>query len=74
MKVQLESTSKMVEMNGVPCRIWEGYTAAGIQVHAYIVRIAADRSEPDLSEFERELQEHAAPSATIGAIPLRFII
>ena len=40
MKVTLENTDKIVEFNGLPARIWEGHTASGIAVHAYITRIA----------------------------------
>ena len=41
MKVTLESTTKIVELNGVQARIWEGTTEGGIRVHAFITRIAA---------------------------------
>ena len=36
-------------------------------------RVAVEEKQ-DTSEFERELQEHAPPSAPIRAIPLRLII
>ena len=62
MQVQLESTEKVVTLNGVPARIWEGHTAAGVRCHAYVTRIAVSDSD-DVSQFERELQEHRAPSA-----------
>lgn len=77
MKVELFSTTKVVTLvvNGVDvqARIWEGVTESGISVHAYITRIAVDMTE-DTSEFERELQEHKAPSGEIQSIPLRMII
>ena len=74
MKAQLESTSKIVELNGVPCRIWEEHTESGIPFHAYIVRVGVDRTL-DNSQFERELQETRAPSAQVAAeIPLRMIL
>lgn len=73
MQVQLESTEKIVQLNGVPARIWEGHTAAGVPCHAYVTRIAVSESV-DSSEFERELQQHAPPSAEIQAIPLRLVI
>ena len=62
MQVQLESTEKVVTLNGVPARIWEGHTAAGVRCNAYVTRIAVSDSD-DVSQFERELQEHRAPSA-----------
>ena len=77
MKVQLESTTKLVELdtgNGrVPARIWEGRTASGIPVHAYVTRIAVHESE-DASQFEAELKEQRKPSAAVEAIPMRLIL
>jgi len=74
MNVQLHSTDKIVHLNGVPARIWEGITEGGIKCHAYITRIACDKDEPNAGEFERDLKQHAVPSAEIQAIPLRMII
>lgn len=73
MKVTFESTEKIVEINGVPARVWEGTTEKGIPCHAFITRVAVDKKE-NATEFERDLQEHKAPSAEIQAIPLRMII
>lgn len=73
MKITIESTSKIVEINGVPARIWEGETEKGIKVHAFITRIAAPKDQ-NLTEFEKELQEHRAPSAEIKAYPLSMIL
>lgn len=38
MKVQLHSTEKIVTLNGVPARVWEGVTDGGINCHAFITR------------------------------------
>ena len=57
----------------VGARIWEGHTESGIPVHCYVTRIAVANGQ-DTSQFERELQEHAAPSADIAAIPLHLIL
>jgi hypothetical protein len=73
MRLVLQSTTKCVELNGVPARIWEGQTASGIKVHAYIIRIGV-AADGDLREFERELQEHRAPSAAVASFPLRLIL
>jgi len=72
-KIAIESTEKIVTLNGMPARIWEGHTASGIAVHCYITRVAVKNGE-DTTEFERELQEHAPPSAEIQAIPLHLIL
>ena len=78
MKVTLESTSKIVFLElkdgtSVQARVWEGKTESGIECHAYIPRIAVDKSL-DTSQFERELRECRTPSAGIAAIPLRLIL
>jgi hypothetical protein len=74
MKITIESTSKIVKLNDVPARIWEGETESGIKIHCYVTRIAIDEKETRTAEFERDLQEHRAPSAEIQAIPLRLIL
>lgn len=82
MKITIESTTKIVELrmseNGplVPARIWAGHTESGVPVHCYVTRIAVDKNRPaaDFEQFERDLQEHAEPTAEIRAIPLRMII
>lgn len=73
MKIKLESTTKMVTLNGVEARVWQGVTESGIRVHAYITRVAVSQGD-DCTEFERELQEHAAPRAEVAAIPTRLIL
>lgn len=73
MQVTITSTSKVVELNGVPARIWEGHTDSGIKVHCYVTRIACD-PDADQTQFKAELEEHAAPSAEMAAIPMRMIL
>ena len=73
MKIEIESTTKIVTLNNIPARIWVGKTESGIPVHCFVTRIAV-RKDADASEFERELQEHKAPTAEIEAIPLRMIL
>lgn len=74
MKVTLEATSKVVTLNGVPARIWEGQTEKGIPVHAFVTRIAVARDQ-DSSEFERDLQETRTPSVEVNAAyPARMVL
>ena len=73
MKITIESTTKIVELNGVPARIWEGKTESGISVHCFVTRIAADE-HADLSQFEQELKEQRKPSSDVDSIPLRLIL
>jgi hypothetical protein len=72
-KIQIKSTTKIVQLNGVPARIWEGETESGIPVHCYVTRIQVQK-DLDASQFERELQEHAKPSVDIQGIPLHLIL
>ncbi len=73
MKITIESTEKIVTLNDVPARIWEGRTDSGTPVHCYVTRIAVVKEE-DTRTFETELQEHRPPSADVQAIPLRMIL
>jgi len=73
MRITLESTTKLVQLNGVPARIWEGTTENGTPMHAYITRVAVEEGH-DQEEFERELQSHRAPSPVVEAISLRLIL
>jgi hypothetical protein len=78
MKITLESTTKIVDLRlpdgaTVKARLWEGWTASGIGVHAYITRVAVIR-EANQAEFERELTECRPPSPEVEAIPLRLVL
>lgn len=74
MKITIESTTKITHVNGVPARIWEGYSESGIKLHCYITRVAIDLDEPRKEEFCQELNECVPPSAEVKAIPNRLII
>lgn len=74
MNVILHSTTKVVTLNGVEARIWQGFTETGIPVHAYITRIAHDRDEPNHQQFVEELKECIPPTMDLSAIPLRLLI
>jgi hypothetical protein len=73
MKITVESTSKLVFLNGMQCRIWEGVTERGVKVHCNVPRIAVQEDQ-DLAQFEAELREQRKPSAEVDAIPLRLIL
>lgn len=76
MKATIKSTSKIVHLNGVPARIWEGKTESGVKVHCYITRVAIDKDEKyeERKRFSKELQEHEPPTPEIEAIPGRMIL
>lgn len=60
MKIELQSTSQIVWLDGVQCRVWEGTTAGGVAIVAFIPRVACKR-EADNTVLERELVEQPEP-------------
>lgn len=75
MRVTLTSTDKIVTLNGIPARIWQGQTESGAPIHAYVTRIACDVTDVKTqAEFERELQACEPPRVDLVGIPLRMII
>lgn len=76
MKIQIESTTKMVQLNGVPARIWEGATESGISVHVFVTRIAPaiGIDDPRQDKFAAALQETRAPSVEVASYPMRMIL
>ena len=73
MKATIESTSKIVTLNGIPARVWEGETESGIGVICFITRVAVKEGE-DQSQFEKELTATREPSAEVESFPLRMIL
>lgn len=73
MRMQIESTTKVVMVNGIETRVWEGSTESGVEVIVFIPRIAV-REDQDCSQLEAELKECKAPSAEVEAFPLRLIL
>lgn len=74
MNVTLHNTDKIVHVNGVEARVWEGTTEGGVRCFALIPRIGC-ALDADASEFERELV--AQPPATAdfsAALPPRLVI
>jgi hypothetical protein len=71
----IESTSKIVEMNGIECRLWEGVSEAGVPVHVFIPRVTPQTLEPAaLAQFDTELREQKPPSPGAQWYPLRMIL
>lgn len=79
MKAKISSTDRIVDMkdrngNTFQSRVWEGVTEGGVPFTAYIPVVQVHKDANNL-EFERELQEHDAPSAaTTRAIDMRFVL
>lgn len=75
MKLILENTDRIVQVNGTPARVWEGTTADGIPVYALITRIAVHQDH-DMGEFQRELLEQPAPRPDTSSqvFPARMVL
>lgn len=67
MKITIESTDKIVELNGTPARIWEGSTDSGVPVLVWVNLISPQTHDSEINaQFEREL--HEVKPASPGAL------
>ena len=79
MKIVIENTNQIVQLvtpdGTVPARLWFGKTEKGIDVQVLVTRIAVNDTD-DNSQFQRELQQTAAPKAQDlwMAFPLRMVL
>lgn len=63
MHIQIESTDQVTNLDGVPCRLWMGVTAAGTPCLVFVHRLCAvDPREFDQLASEGELQEVPHPN------------
>ena len=74
MTITVTSTSKVVELNGIAHRVWEGKTEHGTDLHCFIARVGTKATGDAAAEFERDLQEQKPPSVDVEYIPLRMIL
>jgi len=75
MKITIENTDKIVDLNGVPVRIWEGQTESGVPVTCFVTRIIPrTHDEAVNAQFAAELREEKTPSIYAQGIPLRMFI
>ena len=72
MKLTIESTTKIVTLNGVPSRVWEGHTESGTPVIVFIARVMV--ADGHTAEFDAALEACKAPSPDVQAIPVRLIL
>lgn len=73
MKITLESTSQIVQFNGIEARVWVGKTEAGVPLTAFITRVAVEQGQ-DASEFDRELAAQKEPRVVGPIWPARMVI
>jgi hypothetical protein len=78
MKLTLEPTATIQNVDGVPCRIWEGVSDAGnraVPVKAWVRMVQPQtHDEAALAAFGAELQALPEPSKTLVVTDLRFIL
>jgi hypothetical protein len=55
-KITIESTHIISEVNGRPARVWRGVTDKGVLCDVFVTAIRV-RSDADSSQFEAELKE-----------------
>lgn len=60
MKIELHSTGQIVELDGTLCRVWQGTTAAGVELTAFVARVAIGGAQ-DAEQFQLELLETREP-------------
>jgi hypothetical protein len=68
--ITITPTDKLTTLDGVPCRLWEGETSAGVRCKVFVHRVAV-RGDLDAAEFERELAEQVPPGRHV---PLSAIL
>lgn len=77
MQITIESTDRIVEVNGVPGRVWSGKSPTGVPISCVITRIAVPTTAPE-AEHERFAQELSevlpAPEHAVEAFPLRMVL
>jgi len=59
-KIQIEATDKLTQIDGVPVRLWEGVTELGTKCKVFVHRIAVHKDE-DSEQFDLELTEQMLP-------------
>ena len=70
MKIQIEVTDQLTDIDGVPVRVWEGVTENRVKCKVFVHRIAVNKAY-DLGPFERELAEQMPPGRYVD---LRHIL
>ena len=70
MKITIESTSQLTEIEDVPVRVWEGVTDRGTRCKVFVHRLAVEDEGDAVEEFERELAECLPPALVVplGAV------
>lgn len=67
MKLTIEATERITNLDGVKVRAWKGTTERGTPVVVFVHRIAVDNSR-DSAELDRELVETVPPGREVPLI------
>jgi len=70
MKITIESTETLTQIEGVPVRLWEGVTEGGVRCKVFIHRLAV-HNDDNATQFDAELKEQLQPGVPID---LRHIL
>lgn len=73
MKVQITPTNKILKINGISLRIWEGITDDNIKIKCYIARIAIDKDNPNAKDLEEKIN-NCINKDLDNLIPLKLIL
>lgn len=60
MKIVIESTDQVTDVDGIPVRVWNGMTEQGTPCVVLVHRLVV-RSDADTERFERELLTMPTP-------------
>ena len=67
MKLIIEATERITNLDGVKVRAWKGTTERGVPVVVFVHRIAVDNSR-DSAELDAELLETMPPGREVTLI------
>lgn len=70
MRITIEPTDQVTDLDGVRVRVWRGVTESGVPCTVFVHRLAV-RYDQDTEQFDRELQEQI-PSGRF--VPLRLVL
>jgi len=70
MRLTIESTDVLTELDSVKVRLWEGRTESGIPCKVFIHRVVVANAV-DQTQFEQELREQVPPGRVV---PLRLVL
>ena len=74
MKIELEPTTQLHTIDGVPARLWQGTTDQGTPIFAFITHIGVDKDTPS-PEIEAALgQEVSPPRPELRVFPARMVL